>query len=99
MNHNHSKRTWNILCWNVRGINSDKKCNSIRDKIIESHCHMICLQETKREQLDTMFLRKFCPPSFDKFEFSPSQGASGGLAVIWNSRFFDGELVFSNNYA
>lgn len=56
---------------------------------------MICLQETKREQLDTMFLRKFCPPSFDKFEFSPSQGASGGLAVM----FFDGELVFSNNYA
>lgn len=99
MNSVPNKRMWNVMCWNVRGLNSDKKWNSIRDKIIESQCHIICLQETKKEHLDDMFLKKFCPPALDKFEYLPSQGASGGIAVIWNSRFFEGEMVFSNEYA
>lgn len=40
---------WKVLCWNVRGLNSDKKWDSIRDKIVKSQCDVICLQETKCE--------------------------------------------------
>ena len=46
-----------------------------------------------------MFLRNFCPPSFDKFEFLPSVGASGGIIVVWKSSVFQGQLVFPNDYA
>jgi len=73
-------RTWKVLCWNVRGPNSDK--NSLRDKISESGCDIICLQETKKENFDLQFIRKFYPPTFDALEFLPSIGASGGLITI-----------------
>lgn len=94
-----SKRIWNVLCWNVRGINSDKKWISVRDKIIECKSVIVCLQETKKEHLDLLFIHKFYPRNFDRFEYLPSQGASGGIAVIWKSTFFSGQRVFMNKYA
>lgn len=92
-------RKWNILCWNVRGVNSDKKWNALRDKIIDSSCDVICLQETKRASFDNAFVRNFCPPSFDMFEVLPSNGASGGVIVLWKSFLFLGSLAFQNEYA
>lgn len=59
MNNVHNKRVWKVMCWNVRGVNSDKKWNFIRDKILEGQCDIICLQETNREQLDPPFYQKF----------------------------------------
>lgn len=96
MTHNKS---WKVINWNVRGLNSEKKWNSIRDKIVESRSDVICLQETKKEFFDASFIRNFCPPQFDSFEFLPSIGASGGILVAWKSTAFLGQLVFSNNYA
>ncbi|KAJ1253597.1 hypothetical protein BS78_K020200 [Paspalum vaginatum] len=94
-----SGRSWKILCWNVRGLNATKKWNSIRDKIIDSRCDIICLQETKKQEFDYLFIKKICPASFNKFEFVPSNGASGGMLVAWKDSLFDGELVFHNSFA
>jgi exonuclease III len=86
----HSKnRQWKILCWNVRGLNSQIKWTSIKRKFFESGCDIICRQETKREMFDHAYLKNFCP-RFDYFEFSPSNGASGGTIVIWKSSGFMG---------
>jgi len=93
-----NNRSWKVLSWNVRGINSDKKWNSIRDKIVESGCDIACLQGTKREHFDANFIRSFCPP-FDCFEFLPSVGASGGSIIIWKGLLFSGFCVFQNLYA
>jgi hypothetical protein len=49
----NSKRSWRILSWNIRGINSEGKWDAIRNKIAESGCDIICLQETKREFFDS----------------------------------------------
>jgi len=87
------------LCWNVRGVNSDKKWNAIRDRVVDSNSDVICLQETKRAAFDDAFLRNICPPSFDKYKVFPSNGASGGAIVIWKSSLFHGTLVFHNFYA
>ena len=57
------------------------------------------LQETKREHFDDQFLRNICPPSFDKFVYLPSIGASGGSVIVWKSIHFQGNLVFENSYA
>ena len=94
-----SFRNWNVLCWNVRGLNSDARQRDIRAKIEESHCSIICLQETKCEQFDIRKIRSFCPRRFDHFAFSPSEGASGGILVIWNSSVFEGELVESQRFS
>lgn len=96
---NSNKRNTKILIWNIRGINSQGKWDALRGKIEESACHIICLQETKRESFDIFYLKKFCPRHLDKFCFFPSDGASGGLIIIWNSSVLDGVMVQANTYA
>ena len=86
-------RNWNVLCWNVRGLNSEARQRDLRAKIEESRCSVICLQETKCESFDIRTIRSFCPRRFDQFAFSPSVGASGGILVVWNSSIFHGQLV------
>jgi hypothetical protein len=69
-------RAWNVLCWNVRGLNDKDKWDPIRNKIEESSANRFWLQETKREAIDLQFIRKFIPKRFENFDFSPSVGAS-----------------------
>jgi exonuclease III len=90
---------WNILNWNVRGLNSIEKCNVIRSKIEESSCSIYCIQETKSQHLDPSDIRKFAPKRFNKFAHFPSDGASGGLLIGWNGSIFIGEVIFSSKYA
>lgn len=92
-------RNWTILCWNIRGINAEEKWDAIRSKVLESKCDIICLQETKREFFDSMYIRKFCPPSFDAWDFLPSVGASGGCIILWSSSKFSGSPAFQNDFA
>lgn len=92
-------RNWNIICWNIRGINSNAKWRSIRERIEESACNVICLQETKKESFDNSYLRKFCPRRFDLFMYSPFIGASGGILIIWNSAIFSGQLIHNIRFA
>lgn len=92
-------KNWKVLSWNVRGINSEKKWNAIRDRVTESSCDILCLQETKRVHFDVMYIRQFCPSVFDSFVFLPSVGASGGSIIIWKSSTFSGSLLFQNSFA
>jgi exonuclease III len=92
-------RNWNILCWNVRGLNDPNKWDSIRNKLEESACSLFCFQETKKEDFDIMFLRKFAPRRFDCFDYCPSEGASGGILVGWSSRVFSVVTVDSESFA
>ena len=94
-----SVRKWKVLCWNVRGLNSETRQNEVRAKIDESECAIICLQETKCESFDWKLIRKFCPKRFDCFAISPSVGASGGILVLWNSSVFYGQLVETNRFS
>jgi hypothetical protein len=59
---------WNILDWNIRGINSQNRWDDIRQRINESNCNIICLQETKREYFDHSYLRNFGPNFFFTFQ-------------------------------
>lgn len=90
---------WNILCWNIRGMNSEVKCLALRNKIDEAGCQIVCLQETKKESFDNSFIRKCCPRRFDKFEYIPSQGSSGGLIIIWCSSHFSASVVHRETFA
>lgn len=75
-------RTWKVLCWNVRGLNSDKKWDAIRDTVLECSCDIIYLQETRKDSFDRMFINKICPPAFDAFDYIPALSASGGSIII-----------------
>jgi hypothetical protein len=114
-NHNRSNNgQWRILCWNVRGINSQPKLTAIRSKISEKGCDIICPKETKKGVFFTKVSLKssVLPPSivlsllprwmlqaFDCFEFTPSVGASGGAIIIWKSSCFNVHVIVHNSYA
>ena len=91
-------RTWSILDWNLRGINSQERCDEIKEKVDESNCGIMCFQETKREVFDHMFIRKFCPKRFNNFAYTPSVGSSGGIITIWNGNMFKGTVIDQSKY-
>jgi hypothetical protein len=92
-------RNWHILCWNIRGLNATDNWNAVRYKIEESACSIVYLQETKKDFFDLAFIRKFAPRRFDKFEFVPSVGASGGILVLWASSSFPGTVLAKEPFA
>jgi exonuclease III len=79
---NKTNRSWKVLCWNIRGINSVQKWNALKSKINEASCDIICLQETKRAIFHISYIKKFCPAMFDSFEFVPLEGASDGTLLF-----------------
>ena len=93
------KQQWNVLVWNIRGINSNDKLLAIRNAIETCGCDVICLQETKRMHFDLAFLKTFCPKRFDNFAYVPSRGASGGIITIWSGSAFSGSVCYSENHA
>ena len=96
---NNTNRSWNILNWNIRGINSKDKWLALRQKIDESDCNILCLQETKRETFDTAYIKNFFPSRLNKFAFLPFVGASGGLLVAWNGSQFSREVIAQNRFS
>ena len=95
----NSCKNWSVLCWNVRGLNSEARQRAVRQKLDESQCVIACFQETKCDSFDFRSIRSFCPKRFDSFAFSPSEGASGGILVVWNSSVFWGTVVEIQQFA
>jgi len=69
-------RIWNVLCWNVRDINGQAKWDALRNKIDESSCAVVCLQETKRESFDAPYIRNFAARQLYSFGYISSVGSS-----------------------
>ena len=91
-------RKWRVLCWNVRGLNSENRQRVVRAKIEESECAIVCLQETKCDLFGERFIIKFCPERFDNFAYAPSVRASGGILILWNSSIFSGRLIDTKSF-
>jgi hypothetical protein len=47
-----SNRNWNVLLWNVRGMNDSRKWLAFQNTIEESKCIAFCFQETKKNLID-----------------------------------------------
>jgi hypothetical protein len=64
----------------------------------ESTASIVCLQETKKEDFDPSFIRKFATKRFDQFVFVPSEGASGGLLILWLGSMFVGQVRMEESF-
>jgi exonuclease III len=93
-----SHRSWNVLNWNIRGLNADDKQTAIRNKIEESDCSIFYIQETKMSNIDMTMFKKMAPKRFKQFTFVPSCGASGGILIGWNASIFTGQVLSSSNF-
>lgn len=79
---------FNILSWNVRGLNDLAKRRCIRSVVSTFNRSVVCLQESKVNFVSQSFLRSCCGSSIDRCQFLPAVGASGGLITCWNSKIF-----------
>jgi exonuclease III len=91
-------RQWNILDWNVRGINSQARWDDLRLRTEESNCGIICIQETKREDIELAYIRNFCHRRFNTYAFTPSDGNSGRLITRWNGNLFTSRLISQSRF-
>jgi len=74
-----------LLYWNIRGLNCPRKTQILKNMIKQENPQVLFLQETKCDSniLDRL-AAKFWPGCHNIAV--DANGASGGLAIIWDSR-------------
>lgn len=70
-----------IISWNLRGLNNPHKHDIIRNMIRDSNLDSFLIQETKMSREKDESLKFF---KHGKINGGSSEGASGGIATIWN---------------
>jgi hypothetical protein len=83
-----SFQTFKIMLWNVRGIGDLDKCDVVRDAIMTAAPSIVCLQETKLQDVTEFSAKRFLPPSLDSLHFISATNSRGGILVAWSSSIF-----------
>ena len=72
-----------ILTWNVRGLNSIPRQDSVRSIVDSTRSDIVCIQETKITGISRRIILSTLGSEFSYFVAAPSIGASGGILVAW----------------
>lgn len=72
-----------ILTWNVRGLNSSLRQDSVRELVDSAHVDVVCLQETKMQSISLRTVFSMLGADFPNYVHLPSVGVSGGILVAW----------------
>jgi exonuclease III len=81
-----------ILSWNVRGLNSSERCLAVHETVAATPCQIVCLQETKLQNIDLPLATFLGAYKFDRFALKPAAGTKGGIILLWK----DAEIDMSN---
>jgi exonuclease III len=65
-----------IAIWNVRGLNDHDRCETINETISDTSCHIVCLQETKLDHIDSFIAASI---GGHRFADRPPDGTRGGF--------------------
>ena len=77
-----------ILSYNSRGLGRGVKWAAVRRLIVKHKVHLVCLQETKRENFNKSICQAISGDSTGHWDFVPSVEAAGGLLCMWNNSTF-----------
>jgi len=88
-----------ILSWNVRGLNNNGKRALLRNVLRDWKCDLICLQETKMEDVEICDVRSFWGIQHVGFSVLRAVGAAGGVLIMWNSISFQLISSFSGEFS
>jgi exonuclease III len=47
----------NVLCWNIRGMNSHHKRNILHDLVVDNKIDLLAVQETKKQEFSKRMLK------------------------------------------
>ena len=75
-----------ILSWNVRGVNDPEKRKVIKNFIRIHRVDMICLQETKVQDMNIDIVRSLGVGRFLNWTALNAEGSAGGILLIWDKR-------------
>lgn len=75
-----------IMSWNVRGLNEINKRLQIRNVLREWKADIVCLQETKLKMIKRRIIRSLWSGILVDWVFLTSNGAAGGVVVMWDRR-------------
>lgn len=74
----------NILCWNVRGLNSMDRKTTVHETIAAAQCQIVCLQESKLPNMDHFTASFLGGHRLKQFAQRPAQGTRGGILLLWD---------------
>ena len=75
-----------LLSWNVRGANNLNKRNVIRNFIRSQRVDLVCLQETKLQNLSSADARSLGVGRLADWRAVEAEGSAGGVLVFWDTR-------------
>jgi exonuclease III len=88
-----------ILIWNVRGLNSAARQDSVRTIVDASRADIVCIQETKLSVMTNRVLLSALGSDFSEFFVVPAAGASGGILVAWRRHIRVSSTPRINNHS
>lgn len=68
-----------ILNWNVRGLNCPNRRSTVHETIAATPCHIVCLQESKMENVDSFTAAHIGGQRLKSFAQRPADGTRGGI--------------------
>jgi exonuclease III len=75
-----------IFVWNVRGLNSLARQDSVRTLVEATHADIVCLQETKITAMPQQVILSALGLGFSDLQELPAARASGGIPVAWRNQ-------------
>ena len=75
-----------IISWNVRGMNELDKHLRIKNLLKGWKADVVCLQETKLGLISSRVVRSLWGGQYVDWVFLGSNGASGGILLMWDRR-------------
>jgi hypothetical protein len=75
-----------IISWNVRGMNELDKRLRIKNLLKGWKADVVCLQETKLGLISSRVVRSLWGGQYVDWVFLGSNGASGGILLMWDRR-------------
>ena len=75
-----------LFSWNVRGANNPDKRKIIRNFIRTQRVDLVCLQETKIQEMSEADARSLGVGRLAEWRVVEAEGAAGGILVFWDKR-------------
>ena len=75
-----------LFSWNVRGANNSDKRNIIRNFIRSQRVDLVCLQETKFQEMSEADARSLGVGRLAEWRVVEAEGTTGGILVFWDKR-------------
>ena len=74
------------MTWNVRGVNDLDRRKIIRNFIRYQRADMVCLQETKVQEMNATLARSLGAGRFFDWRAQNAEGIAGGILLFWGKR-------------